>query len=50
MEKGTRHGPSLHLSLKNIAASTQTILTGMKTGDADYRVSEFTFVILGHSQ
>jgi hypothetical protein len=45
IEKGTEHGPSLHISLKNVGALPVTIVTGVKTGNADYPAAGFNFTI-----
>jgi hypothetical protein len=42
---GKDHTPSLHISLRNIDATRISILTGMKTGNADYPAADFSFAL-----
>ncbi len=45
MEKSAEHSSSLRLSLKNASASPVTIVTGVKTGNANYPAASFNFTI-----
>jgi hypothetical protein len=45
IEKSADHSSSLRLALKNVSASPVTIVTGVKTGNADYPAASFTFTI-----
>jgi hypothetical protein len=45
IEKSTEHGSLLHLSLKNVGTSPETVVTGVKTGNADYPAASFNFMV-----